>query len=99
MRSSNLYFRSVGRNSKLLLNVPPTKDGVLHATDVARLAGCADRLRAIFAVDKAAMKEAVFISGGAGYSSTASIDLGRDESIGVVGLEEPIEQQGQSMKS
>src|SRR4029079_8844613 len=29
----NLYFRSVGRNAKLLLNVPPTKDGLLHPTD------------------------------------------------------------------
>lgn len=34
-----LYFTSVGRNGKLLLNVPPTRDGLLHATDVARLAG------------------------------------------------------------
>lgn len=33
----DLYFTSVGRNSKLLLNVPPTRDGVLHATDAARL--------------------------------------------------------------
>ena len=34
-----LYFTSVGRNGKLLLNVPPTKDGVIHPTDVARLEG------------------------------------------------------------
>ncbi len=33
----DLYFTSVGRNAKLLLNVPPTRDGVLHDTDVARL--------------------------------------------------------------
>jgi alpha-L-fucosidase len=32
----NLYFRSVGRNAKLLLNVPPTRDGVLHPTDAER---------------------------------------------------------------
>jgi len=35
----DLYFTSVGRNSKLLLNVPPTRDGLLHPTDVANLAG------------------------------------------------------------
>jgi alpha-L-fucosidase len=29
-----LYFRSVGRNSKLLLNVPPTHDGLFHDLDV-----------------------------------------------------------------
>jgi alpha-L-fucosidase len=34
----SLYFTSVGRNSKLLLNVPPTREGVLHDVDVARLA-------------------------------------------------------------
>ena len=34
-----LYFTSVGRNSKLLLNVPPTRDGLIHEVDAARLAG------------------------------------------------------------
>ena len=53
----DLYFRSVGRNSKLLLNVPPTKDGVLHPTDVERLNGFADRRRAMFAEDLAAGAE------------------------------------------
>src|SRR5262245_12781011 len=43
-----LYFLSVGRNSKLLLNVPPTRDGVLHETDVARLAALRERLDALF---------------------------------------------------
>lgn len=33
----SLYFTSVGRNSKLLLNVPPTRDGLLHPTDTERL--------------------------------------------------------------
>jgi alpha-L-fucosidase len=46
-----LYFSSVGRNSKLLLNVPPTRDGLLHATDVARLAGMRELLDATFAED------------------------------------------------
>jgi alpha-L-fucosidase len=34
-----LYFTSVGRNSKLLLNVPPTRDGLIHTVDAARLTG------------------------------------------------------------
>ena len=49
----SLYFTSVGRNSKLLLNVPPTRDGLLHETDVARLAGMHDRLTQLFAHDLA----------------------------------------------
>ena len=47
----DLYFTSVGRNSKLLLNVPPTRRGLLHDTDVARLAGMRARLDALFADD------------------------------------------------
>lgn len=43
-----LYFTSVGRNSKLLLNVPPTRSGLLHATDVARLAAMRQRLHETF---------------------------------------------------
>jgi alpha-L-fucosidase len=48
-----LYFRSVGRNSKLLLNVPPTREGLLHDTDVARLAAFGERMRTLFATDLA----------------------------------------------
>jgi len=33
----DLYFKSVGRNAFLLLNVPPTRDGLFHETDVRRL--------------------------------------------------------------
>jgi len=43
----DLFFTSVGRNSKLLLNVPPTRSGLLHETDVARLAGMRAALDAL----------------------------------------------------
>lgn len=46
----NLYFTSVGRNSKLLLNVPPTKDGLLHDVDIERLTGMRAKLNEIFTV-------------------------------------------------
>ena len=49
----DVYFSSVGRNGKLLLNVPPTRDGLLHATDVSRLAGFRQALGAQFATDHA----------------------------------------------
>ena len=49
----DLYCSSVGRNSKLLLNVPPTPAGLLHETDVARLAGMSARLAAMFVRDLA----------------------------------------------
>ena len=47
----NLYFSSVGRNGKLLLNVPPTRDGLLHQTDVARLREFRERRDARFGED------------------------------------------------
>jgi alpha-L-fucosidase len=47
----NLYFTSVGRNGKLLLNVPPTRDGLVHQTDVARLREFRERRDARFAED------------------------------------------------
>ncbi|HUS21727.1 MAG TPA: alpha-L-fucosidase [Aeromicrobium sp.] len=43
-----LYFTSVGRNAKLLLNVPPTRDGVIHDVDVARLLGFRTRRDQLF---------------------------------------------------
>jgi alpha-L-fucosidase len=33
----NLYYQSVGRNSLLLLNVPPNREGLLSESDVANL--------------------------------------------------------------
>lgn len=44
----DIYFSSVGRNSKLLLNVPPTPTGKLHDVDVARLRGMRTALDALF---------------------------------------------------
>ena len=49
-----LYFTSVGRNSKLLLNVPPTPDGLLHDVDVERLEGMRRGLDALFATNQTA---------------------------------------------
>lgn len=48
----DLYFSSVGRNSKLLLNVPPTRDGLLHASDAAALRVMRERLDAHFGEDR-----------------------------------------------
>src|SRR5690606_32281266 len=49
-----LYFSSVGRNSKLLLNVPPTRAGLLHEADLRSLRGMRERLDARFANDVSA---------------------------------------------
>jgi alpha-L-fucosidase len=44
----DLYFASVGRNAKLLLNVPATPAGRFHASDVQRLGEMRTRLDRLF---------------------------------------------------
>jgi alpha-L-fucosidase len=88
----DLYFSSVGRNSKLLLNVPPTRDGLLHPTDVARLAGFSDRLRALFRNDLTAGQGATGGTWRLTGERTAEleIDLGRSARVAIARLEENI---------
>ena len=84
-----LYFTSVGRNSKLLLNVPPTRDGLLHDTDVARLAGMRARLDALFRTDLAAGRRVVWRATGA-RSATLEIGLGAPVRLAIADLREDI---------
>ena len=90
-----LYFTSVGRNSKLLLNVPPTCEGQLHATDTERLLGMRARLDAMFAEDLVEGAEYSWRArrGGGG---TATVTLASARSVGILDLREWIEE-GQSV--
>ena len=45
----DIYYRSVGRNSVLLLNIPPDKRGMLHDNDIAHLREMRRILDATFA--------------------------------------------------
>ena len=47
----DIYYRSVGRNSVLLLNIPPDRRGLIHETDAIRLAEFGDYLRRTFATN------------------------------------------------
>ena len=55
---ADLYLRTVGGNSTLLLNIPPDADGLFSPTDVQRLGQLGDTIRAAFAENLA--KDAVF---------------------------------------
>jgi alpha-L-fucosidase len=90
-----LYFSSVGRNGKLLLNVPPTREGLLHATDVARLASFRARLTSQFEHDLAQGTRRASSAIGAGPAAV-ELDMGRAVTIGVARLEEDITR-GQSV--
>ena len=84
-----IYFTSVGRNSKLLLNVPPTREGLLHTTDVARLAGMRARLDEIFADDLASGVEAKWVAT-SGTTAVGTLTLGSARRIGICDLREDI---------
>ena len=84
-----LYFSSVGRNGKLLLNVPPTRDGLLHPTDVARLTGFRSVLTSTLGSSR------VSFVNRAG-STEMTLDLPRSMTIRVARLEENIAR-GQSV--
>jgi len=87
---TELYFASVGRNAKLLLNVPPTTEGLLHQTDIARLTGFDDRLQQLFTEDLARNARPRWRSG-PGFTGHWEIDLGREVGVGLASLQEEIE--------
>ncbi len=110
----DLYFTSVGRNSKLLLNVPPTRDGLFHPVDVASLEAFAGRRKALFSNDLAmgagmSGDDLSEVSPGVSMSSfwsaaadadraTFLLTLRRPSACSVLRLQEPIEQ-GQAIES
>ncbi len=85
----SLYFSSVGRNSKLLLNVPPTRQGLLHDTDAERLAGMRRRLDTMFADDLVAHGKTTKQL--TDRTATIEVELRDPPVVGVVDLSERIE--------
>jgi alpha-L-fucosidase len=70
-----LYFKSVGRNSKLLLNVPPTSDGLLHENDVRALDEFAEARRHLFARN---LLEGTQVHASGGSAPSAVLDASGD---------------------
>lgn len=87
----DLYFTSVGRNSKLLLNVPPTRAGLLHETDVARLAGMFQTRARLLGDDVARGREPKWRSQ-TDRSAVCEVDFGRPTTISITDLREDITQ-------
>ena len=94
----DLYFTSVGRNSKLLLNVPPTRVGLLHEIDLSRIAGMRQALSTQFQENFAAGRAWTGCSTSANSSLACQIDLGRPRTISIIDLREDISA-GQSVSS
>ena len=86
----DLYFTSVGRNSKLLLNAPPTRAGLLHDVDAARLAGIRQGVdRLMSGGDVTSGRGAKWRATG-DRSAVCEIALGRERSVSVSDLAEDI---------
>jgi len=85
----DLYFTSVGRNSKLLLNVPPTPEGILHPRDVESLRGMRATLEVMFATDLAAGRRVQWRRTSA-RSGVASVQLATPVAVAVLDLRERI---------
>jgi alpha-L-fucosidase len=66
----DLYFKSVGRNSLLLLNIPPNDKGLFCDVDVQRLKEFRAKLDAVFKTDLAA-----------GFKATASNTRGNEDTF------------------
>jgi alpha-L-fucosidase len=85
----DIYVSSVGRNSKLLLNVPPTRDGLLHETDVARLAGMRRALDARFGAPLATSRR-TRLAAMSGASGELRVELATPRRVGFVTMQEQI---------
>lgn len=90
-----LYFTSVGRNSKLLLNVPPTRDGVIHPTDSARLTAMRQRLDERFS---APLRGTPGWQAGSATSAVCTLRFSGPREVAIIDLREAIEQ-GQRVAS
>lgn len=73
----DIYFRSVGQNASLHLNVPPDRRGLLHENDVARLKEFRKALDDIFKVDLAKgrpVRASQVRGGDRKYSGASAVD-------------------------
>jgi alpha-L-fucosidase len=86
-----LYFSSVGRNSKLLLNVPPARDGLFQPADVTSLLAMRERLDALFARNLVAPGPARFTARSA-RTASIEVSLRPDANVGIIDLREDITQ-------
>jgi alpha-L-fucosidase len=84
-----IHFASVGRNSKLLLNVPPGPNGLIADADRQRLGEFRAAVDHIFRVDLASGIKLRWRN--VGKERAAEVDLGRPIIVGIAALEEAIE--------
>lgn len=88
-RLMQIYLQSVGRNSKLLLNVPPTPAGLLHDADIKALVQMHGLLQSRFREDVSSGQEIAPRTGGP-LAAIYEAALTRRATLGFIRLEENI---------
>ena len=88
----DLYFTSVGRNSKLLLNVPPTRAGLLHDIDVARIREIQPGVGRLMSRGDVTRGHEPWWRTPSNGSAICEIDLRREAAVAVADLSENIAQ-------
>ncbi|MBC8088749.1 MAG: alpha-L-fucosidase [Phycisphaerae bacterium] len=88
------FFQSVGRNSKLLLNVPPNRDGLFSDSDVTALRGMHKEITELFSDDLTKGLKVTWTKTGA-KTGTAEVDFGRTVRLNVIDVREDVSK-GQS---
>lgn len=68
----HIYNNSVGGNATFLLNIPPTRDGLLHENDVKRLAELGEYIRSMFCTNL--LKDAALSSDSGNIEAVRSDD-------------------------
>ncbi|PWI13917.1 alpha-1,3/4-fucosidase [Streptomyces sp. Act143] len=91
-RLTDIYFGSVGRNSVLLLNIPPDTDGLLPAADVTRLREFRER------IDRELPEDLARGARTTTSEEMVTVDLGAVRAVDRVRLAEDI-QHGQQIES
>lgn len=87
----DIYYRSVGRNSVLLLNIPPDKRGLVHENDVKRLQEFGKTISALFAdnLAAAAVRTDSPVDGD-DFQMTVELDLGKPQQFNRLSIAENI---------
>ncbi|MBN1818174.1 MAG: alpha-L-fucosidase [Sedimentisphaerales bacterium] len=75
----DIYYSSVGRNSLLLLNIPPDRRGLIHEADAQRLRDFGKVIRSTFAENLAKGAKASEQRGPPGFHSAAKIVDGKED--------------------
>lgn len=73
----DIYYKSVGRNSVLLLNVPPNQEGKFHENDVNRITEFGNAVRDIFDEDLALNNQVIvdsFVNNDETYGAEKIVD-------------------------